>query len=88
LKRFLSLAVIEVFVWALLLLVMLLISRVAFEISIGAGSLFDRVVTQIVRVLVSGAIAVVWLFTWKKTTDRYFWRTITRRKTTSRRSSE
>ncbi len=84
-KRFLSLAAIEILVWALLLLVTLLISRVAFEIDIGAGGLFDRIATQVVRVLVSGVIVVVWLFVWKRMTDAYFWRTISRRKTTSRR---
>jgi hypothetical protein len=82
LKRLLPLAAIEVFVWAMLLLCTLLISRVAFEIIIGTGSLIDRIATQIVRVLVSGIIILVWLFVWKKITDRYFWRTIARRKTT------
>lgn len=81
-KRLLSLAAIEIFVWAMLLLCTLLISRVAFEIVIGTGSLIDRIATQIVRVLVSGTIILVWLFVWKKITDRYFWRTIARRKTT------
>lgn len=81
-KRLLPLAAIEVFVWAMLLLCTLLISRVAFEIIIGTGSLIDRIATQIVRVLVSGIIIIVWLFAWKKITDRYFWRTIARRKTT------
>lgn len=81
-KRLLPLAAIEVFVWAMLLLCTLLISRVAFEIIIGTGSLIDRIATQIVRVLVSGIIIFVWLFVWKKITDRYFWRTIARRKTT------
>lgn len=81
-KRLLPLAAIEVFVWAMLLLCTLLISRVAFEIIIGTGSLIDRIATQIVRVLVSGIIILVWLFVWKKITDRYFWRTIARRKTT------
>ena len=86
-KRLLSLAAIELLVWILLLLVALLISRVAFELTIGASGLFDRVATQVVRVFVSGSIVVVWLFAWKKITDTYFWRTIGRRKTTSRRSS-
>lgn len=81
-KRLLPLAAIEVFVWAMLLLCTLLISRVAFEITIGTGSLIDRIATQIVRVLVSGIIIIVWLFAWKKITDMYFWRTIGRRKTT------
>jgi hypothetical protein len=61
---------------------MLLISRVAFDFSIGTEALFDRIVTQIVRVLVSGTIILVWLYVWKKVTDLYFWRTIGRRKTT------
>jgi hypothetical protein len=87
-KRLLPLAAIELLVWGLLLLVMLLISRVAFEINIGAGSLFDRIATQVVRVFVSAIIVLVWLFAWKKITDTYFWRTMIHRKTTSQRSSE
>jgi len=81
-KRLLPLAAIEVFVWAMLLLCMLLISRVASEITIGTETLIDRIATQTVRVLVSGTIILAWLVVWKKITDRYFWRTIARRKTT------
>jgi hypothetical protein len=81
-RRLLPLAAIVIFVWAMLLLCMFLISRVAFDFSIGAETLFDRIVTQIVRILVSGTIVLVWLFAWKKTTDLYFWRTIRRKKTT------
>ena len=86
-KRFLPLAAIEVVVWALLLLVTLLISRVAFEIFIGTGSLFDRIITQIARLSVSSIVVVVWLYAWKRITEAYFWRAINRRETTSRRSS-
>jgi hypothetical protein len=82
LKRLLPLAAIEVFVWAILLLSTLLISRVAFEISIGTGTLLDRIATQTIRLLVSGIIISVWLLIWKKITDLYFWRTIAQRKTT------
>jgi len=81
-KRLVPLAGIEVLVWAMLLLCMLLISRVAFEITIGTGTLLDRIATQTVRVLMSGIIILVWLVAWKKITDRYFWRTIARRKAT------
>ena len=86
-KRFLPLAAIELLVWGLLLLVMFLISKVAFEINIGSATLFDRVATQIARVSVSVVIVMVWLFAWKKITDTYFWGAINRRKTTPRRSS-
>jgi len=82
LKRLFPLAVVVIFVWAMLLLCMLLISRVAFEFSIGTETLFDRIVTQTVRVLLSGTIILVWLFVWKKVTDLYFWRTIGRKRTT------
>jgi hypothetical protein len=82
LKRLLPLAAIEIFVWAMLLLCTLLISRVAFEISMGTGSLIDRIATQTARVVISGVIILVWLLVWKRITDLYFWRTIARRKTT------
>jgi hypothetical protein len=82
LKRLLTLVAIEVFVWATMLLSMLLISRVAFGINIGTGSLTARITTQVARVLVSGTIVLVWLLVWKRITDLYFWRTIGRRRTT------
>ncbi len=81
-RRLLPLAAIVIFVWAMLLLSMLLISRVVFDFSIGTETLFDRIVTQTVRVLVSGTIILVWLFVWKKITDLYFWRTIGRKRAT------
>jgi hypothetical protein len=83
LKRLLPLAAIEVLVWALMLTVLLLISRVAYAINIGAGSLPDRIATQIVRTSVSVIIVVVWLLAWKKITDVHFWRAIARESTTS-----
>jgi glucan phosphoethanolaminetransferase (alkaline phosphatase superfamily) len=82
LKRILPIAAVEVFVWAMMLLCTLLISRVAFGITIGTEALVDRVLTQVARLLVSGAIVLVWLFVWKKTMDHYFWRTIKHSKTT------
>jgi hypothetical protein len=82
LKRLLTLVAIEVFVWATMLLSMLLISRVAFGIVIGSGTLAARITTQVLRVLVSGTIVLIWLFVWKRITDLYFWRTIRSRRTT------
>jgi hypothetical protein len=81
-NRLVPLAAIEVLVWAMLLVCMLLISRVAFEITLGTGTLIDRIVTQTVRVVVSGIIILIWLFAWKKITDWHFWRTIERREDT------
>ena len=82
-KSLLPLAAIEGLVWALMLIVMFLISIVAFAINIGAGSLPDRIVTQVVRTSVSVIIVVIWLLAWKKITDVYFWRAIARKETTS-----
>ena len=82
-KRLLPLAAVELFVWAILLFSTLLISRVAFAINFGAETLITRIATEALRVLVSGAIILIWLLVWKKATDTYFWRTITRRKTTA-----
>lgn len=87
-KRLLPLAAIEVLVWALMLVVMFLISRVAFAINIGVGTLPDRIATQIARTSVSAIIVVIWLLAWKKITDVHFWRAIARKRTTSQRSFE
>jgi len=61
---------------------MFFISRVVFEISLGSDTLIDRIATQVVRITVSGTIILLWLITWKKITDRYFWRAIRRKMTT------
>jgi hypothetical protein len=74
------LAAIEVFVWSILLLSTFLISKVAFAINLGNATLIQRVATQTARVVVSGAIILIWLLVWKRVTDTYFWRTISRRK--------
>jgi hypothetical protein len=81
-KRLLSLIAIEVFVWATMLLSMLLISKVAFQITLGSDTLAARTATQVARVLVSGTIVLIWLLVWKRITDQYFWRAIRRGKTT------
>jgi hypothetical protein len=78
-RRLLPLVAIVVLVWAMLIACMLLISRVAFEITLGTSeTLFMRIVTQAVRIFVSGVIILVWLYMWKKITDWYFWRTVNR----------
>ena len=79
-KRLLSLASLEIFVWILLLLSTFLISRVAFGINLGTENLLQRIATEASRVMVSGIIILVWLAVWKKATDRYFWRMISRKK--------
>lgn len=81
-RRLLPLAAIELFVWIVLLLSALLISKVAFAINVGTHTFAGRVATETLRVLASGAIAVVWLLIWKWIVDAYFWRQITRRQTT------
>jgi hypothetical protein len=82
LKRLVGLATFEVFVWLLLLLCTLLISHAAFGINLGSDTLLERVLTQTVRLAVSGVIILGWLLAWKKATDLYFWRTVSRRKAT------
>jgi hypothetical protein len=81
-KNLLTLMAVEVFVWATMLLSMLLISRVAFQITLGSESLAARIATQVVRALVSGTIVLIWLYVWKRVTDLYFWRAIRTGKTT------
>lgn len=76
-------AAVEIFVWAILLLSTLIISKVAFAINLGPETLVGRIATEALRVLVSGAIILVWLLVWKKVTDSYFWRTIKHRKATA-----
>jgi hypothetical protein len=88
LKRLLPLAAIEVLVWALMLIVMFLISRVAFAINIGVGTLPDRIATQIARSSLSVIVVVIWLLAWKKITDVHFWRALARKRTTSQKSFE
>ncbi len=78
-KRLLPLAAIEVFVWLILLLSTLLISKVAFSINLGNATIIERVSTEILRDLFSGLIVVGWLLIWKRITDFYLWRTLNRK---------
>lgn len=82
-KRLLPLAAVEIFVWVILLVSTLLISRVVFSINLGTETLISRIATESLRVLVSGAIILIWLLVWKKISEAYFWRTIARRKATA-----
>jgi len=77
-KRILPLAAIEIFVWIALILCIVIIGRFAFEISLGSATLMERIATQTVRLAISCAAVLLWLVSWKKVTERYFWRTIGR----------
>lgn len=74
---------IVVFVWAILLLSTLLISRIAFSITFGTQTAFQILATQIVRNGFSAMIMLIWLIVWKKVTDLYLWRTLTRKGATA-----
>lgn len=78
-RRFVSLAAIEVFVWLILLLCTFLISKVVFAISLGVDTVVQRIATAVFRMLMAGLIVVFWLVLWKRLTDFYFWRTVTRK---------
>jgi type VI protein secretion system component VasK len=82
-RNLIPLAAIEVFVWLILLLSTFLISKVAFAISFGDATLIQRVATETARVAASGVIILIWLLVWKRVTDSYFWRTVSRRKATA-----
>jgi len=78
-KRILPLAAIEVFVWFLLLAITFLISKVAIEINLGTGTLLARIATQMIRLLVSGALVLGWLLAWRKVADLYLSKMLSRR---------
>jgi hypothetical protein len=80
-NRILPLAAIEVFVWIILLAITFLISKGAIEINFGTSTLIERIATQTVRLLVSGALLLAWLLAWKKVADYYLSRMLTRRST-------
>ena len=79
-KRLLPLAAIEVFVWLFLLGSTFVISKGAFAISFGTATLAERVATQTARVAVSGGLILIWLLAWKKVTDSYLTRTLSRKR--------
>jgi len=83
LRRLLPLALIEVFVWLMLLLGAFLVSRLVFGINFGTSNLLFTLINDGVRILVSGTILFGWLIAWKRMTNYYFWRTIERKKSTS-----
>ena len=75
-KRVLSLAAIEIFVWLVLLAMTFTISKGVFEITFGTTKLIERVATQVARASVSAALVLVWLMLWKWVADRYLSKTI------------
>ncbi|MGA2789271.1 MAG: hypothetical protein ABSF00_00710 [Candidatus Bathyarchaeia archaeon] len=77
-KRILPLAAIEVFVWLILLLCTLLVSKFAFSINLGNATILQRIATQVARNSLAGVIVVIWLLVWKKVTDSYLWRALGR----------
>ncbi len=78
-KRLLPLAAIEVFVWLFLLGSTYVISKGAFGIRFGTATWAERVATQTARVAASGGIVLIWLLGWKKVTDSYLTRTLSRK---------
>jgi hypothetical protein len=78
LKRLLPLIAIEIFVWAALIVCVVVITKVAFELNLGNATLAERIATQTARLVISSAAILIWLVSWKKITERYFWRTIRR----------
>lgn len=78
-KRLLPLAAIEIFVWLFLLGSTYVISKGAFAISFGTATLVESVATQTARVVASGCVVLVWLLGWKKVTDWYLVKTLSRK---------
>ena len=78
-KRLLPLAAIEIFVWLFLLGSTYVISKGAFAINFGRTTLLESVATQTARVVASGGVVLVWLLGWKKVTDWYLVRTLSRK---------
>jgi len=82
-KRILSLAAIEVFVWFVLLVITFLVSKGAIEISFGTATLIERIATQTARLLVSTVLILVWLLAWKKVADLYLSKMLSRHSATA-----
>jgi glucan phosphoethanolaminetransferase (alkaline phosphatase superfamily) len=82
LKRLFPLAAIEIFVWLILLVIILIISKVAFLINFGTGTTIQLIVTEVSRVLASGVLVLIWLMSWKKVADIYLRKELSREKTT------
>jgi len=82
-KRILSLAAIEVFVWFVLLVITFLVSKGAIEISFGTATLIERIATQTARLLVSAVLILLWLLAWKKVADLYLSKMLSRHSATA-----
>lgn len=82
-KRLGPLIAIEVFVWLVLMLSAFFISRVAFSINMGSATALERVATQVARNSLAGLTIIFWLLVWKKVTDLYLRRTLSRRAVTA-----
>ena len=80
-KRLLPLAAIEVFVWFILLVITLIISKGAFSINFGTGTRIQLLATEAARVGASGVLVLIWLVSWKKVADIYLRKALRERAT-------
>ena len=78
-KRLLPLAGIEIFVWLVLLITTLIISKGVFSISFGR-TVAQLIAAQVSKILVSALLVFVWLTSWKKVADIYLERQLARKR--------
>ena len=82
LKRLFPLAAIEIFVWFVLLVTILIISKGVFSINFGTRSILLVIATQLSKILGTGVLVFVWLVSWKKIADVYLKRALSRKRAT------
>ena len=81
-KRLFPLAAIEIFVWFVLLVTILIISKGVFSINFGTRSILLVIATQLSKILGTGVLVFVWLVSWKKIADVYLKRALSRKRAT------
>lgn len=81
-RRLLPIASIEIFVWLILLVITLVISKRAASINFGTRTIVQLIVTEVIRLLASGVLILIWLVSWKKLADIYLRKELSRQTAT------
>jgi len=75
-RRIIDFVLILIFVWASMIFGLWLIDSVIVPLRLPISGFFGRVLTAILKVLVSAALVIFWLWLWREIVRRTFWRIV------------
>jgi membrane-bound ClpP family serine protease len=75
-KALLGIYGILLLVWATMLILLLVAGRFIVPLELPVPGSFGTVLSSIIRTILGIALALAWLYGWKKLYEAYFWRLI------------